>query len=112
MQNGRDDAGRHSALFSVPTFHLMSLTPEQTRNLLFAHCYRVVNDMDADSLFDYAVRVMAESFDQNPGTGDTDVPFLISDIMTAEGGDADSAYEFIAEALDPETADELMATEF
>jgi hypothetical protein len=89
----------------------MTLTTIQTHNLLMGHCYRVIENMNHDDLINYAVQMMAESFDKNPGMGDTDIPMLVSDIMTAEDEDEDSAHKFIMEALndDAEAADQLMA---
>lgn len=74
----------------------MNLTTEQTSELLQAHCYRVIDNMSSDDLFSYAMQMMIQSFDQNPGQGDTDVDMLIEDIWVAEGEDDDSAQEFIA----------------
>lgn len=86
------------------------LTSEQVSNLLQDHCYRVINEMDADDLFSYAVQMMMQSFDQNPGQGDTDVAMLIEDIWVAEGEDDDSTLEFIAGAVGDELAEEIMKT--
>jgi len=86
------------------------LTSEQVSNLLQDHCYRVINEMDQDDLFSYAVQMMMQSFDQNPGQGDTDVAMLIEDIWVAEGEDDDSTLEFIAGAVGDELAEEIMKT--
>jgi len=88
----------------------MKLTTEQTQDLLTAHCYRVIDNMDADDLFSYAMQLMMQSFDKNPGQGDTDVEGLISDIWIAEDEDDDSAQEFIAGVLGNELAEEIVKT--
>ena len=87
-----------------------TLTSEQVSDLLQAHCYRVFDNMDADDLMSYAIQMMAQSFDKNPGQGDTDVEMLIEDIWVAEGEDDDSTSEFIAGVVGNETADEIMKT--
>lgn len=88
----------------------MTLTSEQIADLCQAHCYRVIDNMDADDLFSYAVQMMYQSFDKNPGQGDTDVDMLIEDIWVAEGEDDDSTSEFIAGVVGNELADEIMKT--
>ena len=88
----------------------MTLTSEQVSDLLQDHCYRVINEMDADDLFSYAVQMMMQSFDQNPGQGDTDVTMLIEDIWVAEGEDDDSTQEFIAGVVGNELAEEIVKT--
>lgn len=87
---------------------VMSLTTEQISDLCQAHCYRVIDNMDADDLFSYAVQMMYQSFDKNPGQNDTDVAMLIEDIWVAEGEDDDSTLEFIAGVVGDELADEVM----
>lgn len=74
----------------------MDITTQQVSELLQAHCYRVIDNMSSDDLFSYAMQMMIQSFDQNPGQGDTDVDMLIEDIWVAEGEDEDSVQEFIA----------------
>ena len=86
----------------------MNLTSEQVSDLLQAHCYRVIDNMDADDLMSYAIQMMMQSFDQNPGQGDTDVEMLIEDIWVAEGEDGDSTQEFIAGVVGNELAEEIM----
>jgi hypothetical protein len=88
----------------------MTLNSEQVSDLLQDHCYRVINEMDADDLFSYAVQMMMQSFDQNPGQGDTDVEMLIEDIWVAEGEDDDSTQEFIAGVVGNELAEEIVKT--
>lgn len=88
----------------------MTLTSEQVSDLLSAHCYRVIDNMDADDLFSYAVQMMMQSFDQNPGQGDTDVDMLIEDIWVAEAEDDDSTQEFIAGIVGDELAEEIIKT--
>ena len=87
-----------------------TLTTEQVSDLLQAHCFRVIDNMDLDDLMSYAIQMMAQSFDKNPGQGDTDVDMLITDIWVAEGEDEDSTSEFIAVIVGDETADEIMKT--
>jgi len=86
----------------------MTLTTEQISDLCQAHCYRVVNNMDMDDLMSYAVQMMYQSFDENPGHGDTGVNELIQDIWVAEGEDDDATSEFIAEVVGNDLADEIM----
>jgi hypothetical protein len=88
----------------------MTLTSEQVSDLLSAHCYRVIDNMDADDLFSYAVQMMMQSFDQNPGQGDTDVDMLIEDIWVAEGEDDDATQEFIAGVIGDDLAEEIVKT--
>lgn len=88
----------------------MNLTSEQVSDLLIAHCYRVIENMDMDDLVSYAVQMMSQSFDQNPGQGDTDVDMLIEDIWVAEGEDDDSTQEFIAGVVGNELAEEIVKT--
>lgn len=85
------------------------LSTEQLYTLVTAHCHRVINNMNHDDLISYAMQMMMESFDSNPGSGDTDQEMLICDILTAEGEDYDSAHEFIVgEGIDPDVAEELL----
>jgi hypothetical protein len=86
----------------------MTLSSEQVHYLLGAHCYRVIDNMDADDLFSYAMQMMMQSFDKNPGQGDTDVDMLIEDIWVAEGEDDDSTQEFIAGVVGNELAEEIV----
>lgn len=88
----------------------MTLTSEQVSDLLVAHCNRVIDNMDMDDLVSYAVQMMMQSFDQNPGQGDTDVDMLIEDIWVAEGEDDDSTFEFIAGTVGNDLADQIMKT--
>ena len=88
----------------------MTLTSEQVSDLLQDHCYRVINEMDADDLFSYAVQMMMQSYDKNPGQGDTNVAMLIEDIWVAEGEDEDSTQEFIAGVVGNELAEEIVKT--
>ena len=85
-----------------------NLTSEQVSDLLIAHCYRVIENMDMDDLVSYAVEMMSLSFDKNPGQGDTDVPMLIQDIWIAEGEDDDSTQEFITGVVGNEIAEEIV----
>ena len=86
----------------------MTLTTEQISDLCQAHCYRVVDNMDAKDLMSYAVQMMYQSFDKNPGNGDTDVNELIECIWVAEGEDDDATSEFIAGVVGNDLADEIM----
>ena len=88
----------------------MTLTSQQINDLATAHCYRVIDNMDADTLFSYAMQMMVQSFDKNPGQGDTDVNMLIEDIWIAEGEDDDSTQEFIAGVVGNELAEEIVKT--
>jgi hypothetical protein len=88
----------------------MTLTSEQVSDLLHAHCYRVFDNMNSGDLMSYAIQMMSQSFDKNPGQGDTDVPMLIQDIWIAEGEDDDSTSEFIADIVGSDLADEIMKT--
>jgi len=91
----------------------MKLNSEQINDLCQAHCYRVVNSMDLDSLISYAVQMMYSSFDKNPGQNDTDVEMLIQDIWIAEDEDEDSTSEFIAGVVGNDLAYEIMkSTQF
>ena len=85
-----------------------NLTSEQVSDLLQAHCYRVIDNMDMDDLMSYAIQMMAQSFDQNPGQGDIDVPMLIEDIWVAEGEDDDSTLEFITGVVGYDLAKEIV----
>ena len=85
-----------------------NLTSEQVSDLLIAHCYRVIENMDMDDLVSYAVEMMSLSFDKNPGQGDTDVPMLIQDIWIAEGEDDDSTQEFITGVVGYDLAKEIV----
>ena len=90
----------------------MTLTSEQLSDLLTAHCYRVIDSMDADTLFSYAMQMMMDSFSKNPGQGDIDVDMLIEDIFIAEDEDEDSVTEFlIGTGIDPEVAEKLVNEE-
>ncbi len=88
----------------------MTLTTEQVSDLCQAHCYRVIENMDMDDLISYAVQMMYQSFDKNPGQNDTDLDMLIEDIWVAEGEDDDSTLEFIAGVVGDDLADEIMKT--
>lgn len=88
----------------------MTLTSQQISELLTAHCYRVISELDADDLFSYAMQMMMQSFNKNPGHGDTDVNMLIQDIWIAENEDDDDAEEFIAGVVGNELAEEIIKT--
>ena len=102
----------HAILNSFTT-EPMNLTTELADELLQAHCYRVIDNMNSDDLFSYAMQMMIQSFDQNPGQGDTDVDMLIEDIWVAEGEDDDSTQEFIAGVVGNDLAEEIVkSTQF
>lgn len=86
----------------------MNLTSSQVSELLTAHCYRVVSEMDYDDLISYAIQMMEQSFDVNPGQGDTDTNMLLTDIWVAEGEDDDATEEFISGVVGAELAEEIM----
>lgn len=86
------------------------LTSEQTNELLTAHCYRVIDNMSADDLFSYAMQMMMQSFDKNPGQGDTDMNMLVQDIWIAENEDDDDTKEFITGVVGNELAEEIVKT--
>jgi hypothetical protein len=109
-QGGCSGAGGGSTLWESRTFLLMTLTSEQVSELLTAHCYRVIDNMSSDDLFSYAMQMMIQSFDQNPGQSDTDIAMLIEDIWVAEGEDEDSTQEFIAGVVGNDLAEETMKT--
>jgi len=88
----------------------MTLTSEQVQDLLVAHCYRVIENMDMDDLVSYAVQLMMQSFDKDPGQGNTDFEGLIQDIWIAEGEDDDATQEFIAGVVGDELAEEIVKT--
>ena len=86
----------------------MTLTSEQISDLCQAHCYRVIDNMNHDDLVSYAVQMMYQSFDKNPGQNDTNLSMLVEDIWVAEGEDDDATSEFIAGVVGNELADEIM----
>lgn len=87
----------------------MSLSQEQISALVHDHCFRVVDGWDSDTLMAYAISMMVDSFDKDPGQGNTDLEMLVEDIINHEGGDYDSAYEFLVGAgVDEDTAEELI----
>ena len=91
---------------SIPT---VPLNQEQIRSLVNDHCCRVVDGWDSDTLMEYAISVMVDSFDKDPGTGVIDMDMLVEDIINHEGGDCGSAYEFLVGAgVDEDTADALI----
>jgi len=87
----------------------MTLTSEQISDLCQAHCYRVIDNMDMDDLVSYAVQMMYQSFDKNPGQNDTDLAMLIEDIWVAEGEDDDSTQQFIAGVVGDELAEQIVS---
>ena len=79
-------------------------------DLCQAHCYRVIDNMNMDDLVSYAVQMMYQSFDKNPGQNDTDLDMLIEDIWIAEGEDDDATQEFIAGVVGNDLAEEIVKT--
>ena len=85
------------------------LTPDERLSLVDAHCQRVVNNMEAHELLNYAKRMMAESFDQHPGCGDVDEARLLTDMYIAESEDLDSVEEFLIGAgIDTATVNNII----
>ena len=85
------------------------LNEDQLNDLLIAHCNRVIENMGHDDLLSYALDKMMESFDKDPGVGNTDQSMLVEDIIRAEGGDKDSAAEFICGVgVEGDVADRLV----
>lgn len=76
----------------------MALSQEQISALVHDHCFRVVDGWDSDTLMTYAISMMMDSFDKDPGQGNTDLEALVEDIINHEGGDCDFAYEFLVGA--------------
>ena len=66
----------------------MALTNTQIRDLARDHAYRVIDNMDADTLMAYAIDQLANSFD-------LDLDYIVQDIVDYEGGDLDAAREFM-----------------
>jgi Fe-S-cluster formation regulator IscX/YfhJ len=89
---------------------MTNLTSKQVGDLLEAHCYRVIDNMNTDDLKSYAMQLMMQSFDKDPGQGNTDVSELINDIWVAEDEDEDSVSEFIAGIVGNDLADEIVKT--
>lgn len=87
----------------------MSISPEKIQEVLDQHSRRLINNMSQEELYDFALQSMKQSFDQNPGVGDTHVQMLVSSIMQEEEYDEDSASEFLTGCgLEDEEVDELI----
>jgi hypothetical protein len=85
---------------------------EQIQDILDAHCRRVIDGMNHDDLYNYALNQMKQSFDENPGFGDTSLTFLMNDIKKAEGQDLDSVSEFLTGVgVEDKLIDDLMDIE-
>jgi hypothetical protein len=85
------------------------LTPEQIQNLVIGHCDRVISQMSPLGLKSYAMKMMAGSFDKDPGQGNTDLAMLVTDIYEVEEEDSDSVHEFMVGAgLTNEQAEDLL----
>lgn len=80
----------------------MALTNTQIRALARDHAFRVIDNMDMNTLIEYATGQLADSFD-------VDIDYLAQDIIDYEGGDLDSASEFmIGAGLTNEEVDEAL----
>lgn len=66
----------------------MALTNTQIRALARDHAFRVIDNMDMNTLIEYATDQLANSFD-------IDIDYLAQDIIDYEGGDLDAAFEFM-----------------
>ena len=90
----------------------MALTSEQLRKILEAHCKRKVQGMDINELRSYALNGLKESFDKNPGVGDTDEDLLVEDIIEHDhlyGDDIIESREFLMSCgIDKKEAQELL----
>lgn len=82
----------------------MALTNDQIHNLIYDHAHRVIDNMDTRTLILYAVDQLVE----NLRCGGLDN--LVQDIIDYEGGDLDSASEFMEGAGIPaDEVDQLLA---
>ena len=80
----------------------MALTNTQIRALARDHAFRVIDNMDMNTLIEYATDQLADSFD-------IDIDYIAQDIVDYEGGDLDSASEFLIGAgLTNEEADDVL----
>ena len=74
----------------------------QIRALARDHAFRVIDNMDMGTLIEYATDQLADSFD-------IDIDYIAQDIVDYEGGDLDSASEFLIGAgLTNEEADDVL----
>lgn len=91
----------------------MKLTREQFDTLLDGHIQRVIDNMDMKVLMQVVYDSIKESFLDGSGNLDKfSESSLICDIMNHEGGDSDSAYEFMVGAGIPDdVADALIQEE-
>lgn len=84
-------------------------TEEQISSLVYSHCRRVIDNMNHDDIINYAIQMMIDSFDKDPGVGNTDVDRLLGDIYEAELGDLDSVSEFLeGEGIPQNVVDTIM----
>jgi len=87
----------------------MSISPEKIQEVLDQHSRRLINNMSQEELYSFALQSMKQSFDQNPGVGDTDIQILMSSIMQEEDYDEDSFSEFLTGCgLEDEEIDETI----
>jgi hypothetical protein len=76
---------------------MSNLNSKQIHCILESHCYDVIDSMDMDDLVSYALHQMMQSFDKNPGVGDTDVNELIEDIWVFKGEDEKETIQFLVD---------------
>lgn len=89
----------------------MSISPENLQIVLESHCRRVLDNMSQEELYSFALQSMMQSFDQNPGVGDTDIHLLGLSIMREEECDEDSVSEFLTGCgLENEEIDSLIVS--
>ena len=87
----------------------MTISPEKIQEILEQHSRRLINNMSQEELYSFALQSMMQSFDQNPGVGDTDIKMLMSSIMQEEDYDVDSFSEFLTGCgLEDEEVDETI----
>jgi hypothetical protein len=87
----------------------MTISPEKIEEVLDQHSRRLLNNMTQEELYSFALQSMKQSFDQNPGVGDTDEQMLMSSIMQEEEYDDDSFSEFLTGCgLEDEEIDETI----
>jgi hypothetical protein len=89
----------------------MQISNLQFSDILSAHCLRVIDGWDKKTLVSFAYDKMMESFTEY-GSLDEILPRLVEDIINHEGGDLDSASEFLVGCgVDGDIADSLINTQ-
>lgn len=73
----------------------MKISPKQLYHLAEVHSERVVDSLDEEHLREYAYHAMVQSFDTNPGVGDTNLEALVRDMIDYEGGNSDPVFRFL-----------------